>query len=45
MADILTPALGESFGEGDTVVPGAILGSVTEGAAAAKSETAAPAAP
>ena len=33
------------FGEGDTVVPGAILGSVTEGAAAAKPAAAAPAAP
>ena len=33
------------FGEGDTVMPGAILGSVTEGAAAAKPAAAAPAAP
>ncbi|WP_428151075.1 2-oxoglutarate dehydrogenase complex dihydrolipoyllysine-residue succinyltransferase [Brevundimonas sp.] len=31
------------FGEGDTVVPGAILGSVTEGAAVAKPVAAAPA--
>ncbi len=33
------------FAEGDTVMPGAILGSVTEGAAAAKPAAAAPAAP
>ncbi len=33
------------FAEGDTVTPGAILGSVTEGAAAAKPAAAAPAAP